>query len=327
MKVTYWFSLLLDAVASITSRVILLDRVKTCCHTQYIKRGTDSISVMTVSLLFLLSLPIVIQSSFVLVAYADKSHNKALINDIADQLLKNVDTSVTQQQQEQEQQQPPSPQLPQAQQQLPWLASQQTPQNAFSPSDNNNTATTTTTIANNNATNMATTPTSPTTIGTENSIPVSSIKITVGNTPPSTSSSSQVPTTGVSWPSHSLLQNTTSSIFQAFNSNNIAGSNLHPVPELVANQDSLVTLDGNSSHSPDGKPISFSWTQIAGPTVVLSGTNTSKATFIAPKVYSSTIMFFKLTVMDTTGMSDSAIVKVTVIPTTTGALPTRGQSS
>lgn len=319
----YWFSLLLDAVASITSRVILLDRVKTCCHTQYIKRGTDSISVMTVSLLFLLSLPIVIQSSFVLVAYADKSHNKALINDIADQLLKNVDTSVTQQQQEQ--QQPPSPQLPQAQQQLPWLASQQTPQNAFSPSDNNNTATTT--IANNNATNMATTPTSTTTIGTENSIPVSSIKITVGNTPRSTSSSSQVPTTGFSWPSHSLLQNTTSSIFQAFNSNNIAGSNLHPVPELVANQDSLVTLDGNSSHSPDGKPISFSWTQIAGPTVVLSGTNTSKATFIAPKVYSSTIMFFKLTVMDTTGMSDSAIVKVTVIPTTTGDLSTRGQSS
>jgi hypothetical protein len=314
----YWFSLLLDAVASITSRVILLNRVKTCCHTQYIKRGTDSISVMTVSLLFLLSLPIVIQSSFVLVAYADKSHNKALINDIADQLLKNVDTSVTQQQQ------PPSPQLPQAQQQLPWLASQQTPQNAFSPSDNNNTATAT--IANNNDTNMATTPKSTTTIGTENSIPVSSIKITVGNTPRSTSSSSQVPTTGVSWPSHSLLQNTTSSIFQAFNSNNIAGSNLHPVPELVANQDSLVTLDGNSSHSPDGKPISFSWTQIAGPTAVLSGTNTSKATFIAPKVYSSTIMFFKLTVMDTTGMSDSAIVKVTVIPTT-GALPSRGQSS
>ena len=308
MKVTYWFSLLLDAVASITSRVTLLDRVKTCCHTQYIKRGMDSISVMTVFLLFLLSLPIVIQSSFVLVAYADKSHNKALINDIADQLLKNVDRSVTQQQQ---QEQPPWQQLPQEQQQLPWLASQQTPQNALSPSDNNNTAAVTT-IANNNGTNMATTATSNTTLRTENSIPVSSIKITVSNTPPST---------GVSWPSHSLLQNTTSGIFQALNSNSMTGSNLHPVPELVANQGSLVTLDGNSSHSPDGKPISFSWTQIAGPTVVLSGTNTSKATFIAPNVYSSTIMFFKLTVMDTTGMSDSAIVKVTVIPTTTGALP------
>lgn len=314
MKTTYWFSLLSDAVASITSMVILLDRVKTCCHTQYIKRGMDSISVMTVFLLFLLSLPILIQSSLVVVAYADKNHNKALINDIANQLLKNVDTNkaVT------GQQQPPSPLLPQGQQQLPWLASQQTQQNSFSPSDNNNNAVTT--IANNNATNMATTPTSNTNLGTENSIPVSSIKITVGNPPSSTSSSSQVPTTGVSWPSpSSLLQNTTSSIFQAFNSNNIIRNNLHPVPELVANQDSLVTLDGNSSHSPDGKPISFSWTQIAGPTVGLSRTNASKATFIAPKVYSSTIMFFKLTVMDTTGMSDSAIVKVTVVPT--GALP------
>jgi hypothetical protein len=274
---------------------------------------------MTVFLLFLLSLPILIQSSLVLVAHADKNHNKALINDIANQLLKNADTNkaVTLQQQP-----PSSPQLSQGQQ-LPWLASQQTQQNAFSPSYDNNTAVTT--IANNNATRMATTPTSTTTLGTENSIPVSSIKITVGNPPSSTSSSSQIPTTGLSWPSSSsLLQNTTSSIFQAFNSNNIIRNNLHPVPELVANQDSLVTLDGNSSHSPDGKPISFSWTQLAGPTVVLSGTNTSKATFIAPKVYSSTIMFFKLTVMDTAGMSDSAIVKVTVMPTTTGALPSRG---
>ncbi|MBV9176964.1 MAG: hypothetical protein JO297_07990 [Nitrososphaeraceae archaeon] len=276
----------------------------------------DSISEMSVFLLFLLSLPIVIQSSLVLVAYADKNHNKALINDIADQLLKNVDTTkaVTETQQ---QPIPPSAQLQQGQQ-LPWLASQQIQQNALSPS--NNAAITTTT----NATNMATTPTSTTTLGTQNPIPVSSIKITVGNPPPSTASSSQLSTTGVSWPSPpSLLQNTTNSILQAFNSNNIIGNNLHPVPELVANQDSLVTLDGNSSHSPDGKPISFSWTQISGPTVILSGTNTSKATFIAPRVYSSTIMFFKLTVMDTTGMSDSAIVKVTVIPTTTGTVPSR----
>jgi hypothetical protein len=318
MKTRSWFSSLSGAVATITSRVILLDRVKTYCHTLYIKRRIDSISVMTVFLLFLLSLPILIQSSSVLVAYADKNHNKALINNIANQLLKNADTNkaVTLQQQ------PPSPRLLQGQQ-LPWLASQQTRQNAFNTSDNNDSAVTTT--ANNNATRMATTPTSTTTLGTENSIPVSSIKITVGNPPSSTSSSSQIPTTGLSWPSSSsLLQNTTSSIFQAFNSNNIIRNNLHPVPELVANQDSLVTLDGNSSHSPDGKPISFSWTQLAGPTVVLSGTNTSKATFIAPKVYSSTIMFFKLTVMDTAGMSDSAIVKVTVMPTTTGALPSRG---
>jgi hypothetical protein len=292
MKATSWFSLLSDGVASITAATVtFLER--THYHNQYIKRRMDSISEMTIFLLFLLSLPIVIQSSLVLVAYADKNDNKALINDIADQLLMNVDTTkaVTQQQ--------PSP-------------SQQIQQNALSPFNSNTT--------NNNPTSMATIPTSTpttTTVGTENSNPVSSIRIIAGNPPPSTPSSSQLSTTGVSTPPPSSIpQNAASSIFQAFNSSNI-GNDSHPIPELVANEDSLVTLDGSSSHSPDGKPISFSWTQIAGPTVVLNGTETSKATFIAPNVFSSTIMFFKLIVMDTTGMSDSAIVKVTVIPTTT----------
>src|SRR5919206_2468009 len=113
MKATSWFSLLSDGVASITAAMVtFLER--THYHNQYIKRRMDSISEMTIFLLFLLSLPIVIQSSLVLVAYADKNDNKGLINDIADQLLMNVDTTkaVTQQQ--------PSP-------------SQQIQQNALSP--------------------------------------------------------------------------------------------------------------------------------------------------------------------------------------------------
>lgn len=306
MKATSWFSLLSDGVALISAMVTLLERATTHYHNQYIKRRMGSISEMTIFLLFLLSVPIVIQSSLVLVAYADKNDNKALINDIADQLLMNVDTTkaVTPQQQ---QQLPPQQAVTQ---QLP-SPSQQIEQNAPSPFNSNTT--------NNTVTNMATIPTSTpatTTVGTENSNPVSSIKIIAGNPPPSTPSSSQLSTTGVSTPPPSSIpQNAASSIFQAFNSSNIVNDR-HPIPELVANEDSLVILDGSSSHSPDGKPISFSWTQIAGPTVVLNGTETSKATFIAPNVFSSTTMFFKLIVLDTTGMSDSAIVKVTVIPTT-----------
>ena len=306
MKATSWFSLLSDRVASITAMVTLLERATTHYHNQYIKRRMGSISEMTIFLLFLLSLPIVIQSSLVLVAYADKNDNKALINDIADQLLMNVDTTkaVTPQQQ-----QPPPQQAVTQQQQSP---SQQIQQNTLSPFNSNTT--------NNTATNMATIPTSTSTttaVGTDNSNPVSSIRIIAGNPPPSTPSSSQLSTTGATTPAPSSIpQNAASSIFQAFNSSNI-GNDRHPIPELVANEDSLVTLNGSSSHSPDGKPISFSWTQIAGPTVVLNGTETSKATFIAPNVFSTTTMFFKLIVMDTTGMYDSAIVKVTVIPTTT----------
>jgi hypothetical protein len=289
MKATSLFSLVSDRVTSITAMVTLLERRTNHYHNQHIKRRMNSISKMTIFLFFLLSLPVVIQGSLVLVAYADKHHNKALINDIADQLLMNVDTTkaVTQQL--------PSPS-----------------QNALSLFNSNTT--------NNNVTNISMIPTStPTTatVGTENSNPVSSIKIIAGNPPPSTPSASQPSTTGVTTrPPSSIPQNTANSIFQAFNSSNI-GNDRHPIPELVANEDSLVTLDGSSSHSPDGKPISFSWTQIAGPTVVLNGTETSKATFTAPNVFSSTMMFFKLIVRDTTGMSDSAIVKVTVIPTTT----------
>jgi hypothetical protein len=308
MKATSWFSLLTDGVALISAMVTLLERATTHYHNQYIKRRMGSISEMTIFLLFLLSVPIVIQSSLVLVAYADKNDNKALINDIADQLLMNVDTTKAITPQQQQQQQPPPQQA--VTQQLP-SPSQQIQQNALSPFNSNTT--------NNTATNIATIPTStPTTtaVGIENSNPVSSIRIIAGNPPPSTPSSSQLSTTGVSTPPPSSIpQNAASSIFQALNSSNI-GNDLHPIPELVANEDSLVTLDGSSSHSPDGKPISFSWTQIAGPTVVLNGTETSKATFIAPNVFSSTTMFFKLIVMDTTGMSDSAIVKVTVTPTT-----------
>ena len=249
------------------------------------KRGIDIISVLTIFFLLLLSGPIIIQN-LVSMAYADKSGGNSLINGITDQLL-NVDTT---QAATQQQQQPQPQQAPQQGQQLPQ---QQIQQQTLSPSNSNTTATPTPSTTN---------------TGSEKSIPVSSIKITSVN-PPSVSSISQLPTS-ISPPSS--LQSDRNSIFQAFNSSNIG--NNHPIPELVSNAGSLVTLDGTSSHSPDGKPIAFTWTQIAGPSVVLNGADSSKATFIAPNISISTAMFFKLVVMDTTGLSDSAIVKVTVIP-------------
>lgn len=250
------------------------------------KRGIDIIPALTIFFLLLLSGPIIIQN-LVSMAYADKSGGNSLINGITDQLL-NVDTtqSATQQQQ-------PQPQPQQAPQQGQQLPQQQIQQQTLSPSNSNTTATPTPSTTN---------------TGSENSMPVSSIKITSVN-PPSVSSISQLPTS-ISPPSS--LQSDRNSIFQAFNSSNIG--NNHPIPELVSNAGSLVTLDGTSSHSPDGKPIAFTWTQIAGPSVVLNGADSSKATFIAPNISIGTAMFFKLVVMDTTGLSDSAIVKVTVIP-------------
>lgn len=233
-------------------------------------------------LLSLLSLPIIIQSPLVSVAYADNS-DQSLINDISNQLL-NVDTSKAAIQQQ-----------PQPQQQGQLLPQEQIQQQMPSPS-------------NGYTTNMTTTPTATTT-GIENSIPVSTIKITSVN-PPSVSSPLQLST---SISPHSSLQSDSNSIFQAFNSSNVG--NNHPIPELIANVGSLVTLDGTSSHSPDGKPVGFTWTQVSGPSVELNGASSSKATFTAPDASMNTIMFFKLIVMDTTGLSDSALVKVIVMPT------------
>jgi REJ domain len=87
----------------------------------------------------------------------------------------------------------------------------------------------------------------------------------------------------------------------------------HPVASLVVEADSSVTLNGGSSNDPDGGPIAFKWKQISGPPIALNGSNTSQATFTAPSVYSDTTMFFKLTVTDQNGLSDSKTVQITVI--------------
>lgn len=74
-----------------------------------------------------------------------------------------------------------------------------------------------------------------------------------------------------------------------------------------------VTLDGSYSHDPAGGALSYSWQQIAGPTVTLSDPAAAAPTFTAPDVTSPTDLVFRLTVSNGT-QSASKDVTVTIRP-------------
>lgn len=80
-------------------------------------------------------------------------------------------------------------------------------------------------------------------------------------------------------------------------------------PAQIGVQPGTITLNGSGSYSPDHDPLSFSWTQVSGPNVAISGANTATATFTAAP---STSYGFRLTVTDqTSGLTASANTTVT----------------
>ncbi len=83
--------------------------------------------------------------------------------------------------------------------------------------------------------------------------------------------------------------------------------------DRTVSSNAAVTLAGSGTDS-DGTIASYAWTQIAGPTVVLTGANTATATFTAPVVTASTVLGFTLTVTDNQGATGIASVAITVSP-------------
>jgi len=69
-------------------------------------------------------------------------------------------------------------------------------------------------------------------------------------------------------------------------------------PDLIGIAAGQITLDASASFDPDGDPITFQWSQVAGPGVALGGADTAQATFSAAdgQVYG-----FRLTVSDDQG--------------------------
>jgi serine protease len=89
-----------------------------------------------------------------------------------------------------------------------------------------------------------------------------------------------------------------------------------PNPQIIAQTacvagNSTQALDGSRSIDPDGTIVSYEWTQIAGPPVVLSGANSSVASYTTP---AAGTLVFALTVTDDDGLFSTTQVTVPVDP-------------
>lgn len=98
---------------------------------------------------------------------------------------------------------------------------------------------------------------------------------------------------------------------------NIASGNLPPVANAGADRSvqegASVTLSGAGSSDPDGTIVSWLWVQDSGPTVTMTGANTSSMTFTAPQAATAPVVLtFALTVYDNGGLYTFDLVTVTV---------------
>lgn len=84
-------------------------------------------------------------------------------------------------------------------------------------------------------------------------------------------------------------------------------------PDQTVNEGAFVTLDGSGSNDPTGKPLTYTWTQVAGPTVVLNVGNPVHPTFTAPAVpIGGVTLTFQLSVNNGSQTSFPVTANVTV---------------
>jgi hypothetical protein len=93
-----------------------------------------------------------------------------------------------------------------------------------------------------------------------------------------------------------------------------AGINQSPMAragdDRTYNVGDTVILDGSASTDPDGDVLAYAWKQTSGPSVVLTGADTERASFTAPNI--PVTPEFELTVTDPSGLSDTDTVRVAI---------------
>jgi len=82
-----------------------------------------------------------------------------------------------------------------------------------------------------------------------------------------------------------------------------------------------VFLDGSGSFDPQNLPLNYSWTQVSGPAVPLSGTNTPVASFAAAPVTNTTQLVFQLAVNNGVLPSLPSQVQITLLPPLSQPIP------
>ncbi len=96
---------------------------------------------------------------------------------------------------------------------------------------------------------------------------------------------------------------------------NLESPNQAPVADAgtaqTVTEGATVTLDASAS-TDDAAVTAFSWTQVSGPAVTLTGADTATPTFTAPEVDAETVLVFEVTVSDAEGETATAMVAVTV---------------
>jgi hypothetical protein len=72
-------------------------------------------------------------------------------------------------------------------------------------------------------------------------------------------------------------------------------------------------LSGALSHDDDCETLQYAWTQIDGPVAGLAGADSAMPSFTAPQVDADTVLRFRLTVTDPSGVTSGDEIRVTVI--------------